>query len=387
MSLAAPAAPTAPAQPVADLADLAAQVQRNCDIADARHGAELTLCTYLLQMREFFRWERGLALGCALPRAEVGQWIAEREARWEALEGEPFAPLRLGPAADVGGKHRMGSAAGADLLDPFDADAVNARLAGRGLVYGAGWVSGPRGARPVFFLAALVSRGERAGLAVLQAGAEHARTLLAPPAALAGAGAGPVLLRRESMARWCWERTEAFALRPQPGGALHAMIEHYGLDRDFLAALPRWLDDQCELALLHELGEHRVGAWLGPAWAALREALDDPRAHARAGALRDQLADLTCTLPALIERAEPGPLHAWFAGYDGARLALFPSLADGYAAWRGGDRGATLRERVAAGRSHFEVLARSLLAMRADQGPQAAGRITECLLGAGNVRN
>ena len=31
-------------------------VQRNCHIADARHAREMTLCTYLLEMREFFRW-------------------------------------------------------------------------------------------------------------------------------------------------------------------------------------------------------------------------------------------------------------------------------------------------------------------------------------------
>ena len=35
-------------------------VQTNCHIADARHAQDLSLCTFLLQMREFHRWERGL---------------------------------------------------------------------------------------------------------------------------------------------------------------------------------------------------------------------------------------------------------------------------------------------------------------------------------------
>ena len=50
------------------LAGLAAAVQTNCHIADARHAADMTLCIYLLQMREFHRWERGLPFGAALAR-------------------------------------------------------------------------------------------------------------------------------------------------------------------------------------------------------------------------------------------------------------------------------------------------------------------------------
>ena len=51
---------------------LIAAVQTNCHIADARHAADMTLCTYLLQMREFHRWERGLGFAATLARDEVG---------------------------------------------------------------------------------------------------------------------------------------------------------------------------------------------------------------------------------------------------------------------------------------------------------------------------
>jgi len=47
-------------------------VQANCDVSDARHARNMTLCTYLLEMRELFRWERGAALTAPLPRADVG---------------------------------------------------------------------------------------------------------------------------------------------------------------------------------------------------------------------------------------------------------------------------------------------------------------------------
>ena len=54
-------------------------VQHNCDIADARHGADYGMCTYLLKMRELYRWEQGLAFDAHLPKEAVGDWLVERE--------------------------------------------------------------------------------------------------------------------------------------------------------------------------------------------------------------------------------------------------------------------------------------------------------------------
>lgn len=360
----------------ATLEALVAAVQRNCHIADARHAAAMTMCTYLLQMREFFRWEHGIALGATLPREAVGAWLAEREALWETLAHEEYRPLPL-PGA---------GAASGGFADPFDAEAVNAALAPASLLYGAGLVGSER---PVFFVAELHSRSERDGLTVLQTGRERARTLAAPPAALTGGGAGPIVLRRESMARWCWERTEAHAMRPRPEGALHAMLTHYGLAHDFAAALPRWLDDQCETAVLHECGEHRLGRRWGSRWDELRAAVASHGPRAAAGealvrALRDQLADLGTTLPALLARAPAGgrgPLHAWFAGYEGLREASFPALAAGYRAWRGGDGGRLLREQCAHGVRHFEALAAALL--EEGPAPRRAAELARFLAPAG----
>ena len=69
----------------APAAPLVAAVQTNCHIADARHATDLSLCNFLLQMREFYRWEQGLPFGAALPRDAVGAWLAEREALWAEL--------------------------------------------------------------------------------------------------------------------------------------------------------------------------------------------------------------------------------------------------------------------------------------------------------------
>jgi hypothetical protein len=334
---------------------LVRSVQANCDIADARHAADLTLCTYLLQMREFFRWERGLPFGAALARAEVGAWIAEREALWQRCEAAAFEPLRVPGAAQA--------------LDPFDVDAVNERLAPLGLLYGAGLVDD---SRPVFFLALRHAVGQREGLRVHQAGRELARGLAAPPAALAGADDGPVVLRREALARVGWERYEAFALRPQPGSAFAAVVKAYGFDAGFDTALPRWLDEHSEVALLHELGEHRIGRLLGARWPALRQALPSRRARLAATALRDQLADLGTTLPTLLERGADASLHAWFAAYDGVREALFPDFPLAYRAWRDGDGGRSLRHAIEHGRSHFTALAQRALDLHDRHAPVAA---------------
>jgi hypothetical protein len=348
--------------PAAPAPAFTAAVQRLADIADARHAGELTMCSYLLQMREFFRWQAGLPLTQPLAREAVGPWIAAREALWHGLEGEAFAALPPFDAAGGGG------------WDPFDEAAVNTALGSQGWLYGAGRIGAREGGRPVFFLAALERRRECGGLQVLEAGREVARGLAAPPVALTGAGAGPIVVRREALARWGWQGYETHSLRRAEASAWHAVAAHYRMDDEgFEAALPRWLDDQVEIAVLHELGEHRVGLWLGAAWTAMRQALPDRRGELHAVAVRDHLADLTSTLPVLLERGDAGPLHAWFASFDGVRAALFPRLAAAYGTWRRGAGLAALHEAVLAGREHFEGLAGRVLRAAGDScAPTAA---------------
>ena len=68
-------------------------VRANCDIADARHASDYTLCVYLLRMREYFRWENNLPFNQKLPHGELTEWLSCRESRWESLQHRDFEKI------------------------------------------------------------------------------------------------------------------------------------------------------------------------------------------------------------------------------------------------------------------------------------------------------
>lgn len=348
------------------LAALVDAVQTNCHIADARHAADLSLCIYLLQMREFYRWEHGHAFDAALDRDDVGRWLGRRETLWSELEGQPFVQLPFG------GRR----------FDPFDADALNAELSAQGLYYGAGLAAADR---PGFFLA----QRHRVqccddGLVLQVCEREHARGLFAPPAALQNGQT--IVLRRESLARWLWEKFEAFSLR-RADGPFKALADAYGLTDGaaFVAALPQLVDDQCDTLVLHELGEHRAGRWLEPGWAAMRLALERRRTDLHVRAVRDHIADLEVTLPVLLHQGATKAMHFWFANYEGVRERMFPSLTTAYAAWQGGDSGRALSRAASAGAAHFRVLAEQVLDLHARLGSRAGPAIDRLLIAPQSV--
>src|SRR5512134_3170317 len=105
-----------------NLPGLAEAVQRNCDISDARFAGDYGMCTFLLKMREFYRWENELPFGRALPKDELGEWLKSREQDWSRIEAAEFATLPLTSRQ----------------LAPSEAAAANRELLPQGGVYGAG---------------------------------------------------------------------------------------------------------------------------------------------------------------------------------------------------------------------------------------------------------
>jgi hypothetical protein len=332
-------------------------VQTNCHIADARHAGDLTLCTYLLEMREFYRWEHGTGFTEQPPRAQIGAWIAEREALWESLAEADFQPLPIDDS-------RFG---------PFDSAAINEALAPHGLVYGAGI---ERFGKPQFFLGELKRLERRRGLQILVAGREYARNLAAAPATLQDT---TIQLRQESLRRWLWEKFEAWGVK-KPGGALHATLLAYGFDLDPQAALARMADAESETLILHELGEFEAGLLLGGEWRDMCAGFTRRRTELVARALRDNLADCLVTLPTLLDRGAAASIHFWMSNFDGLRRELAPGLAHAYAAWCEGDQG-PLAAAVDLGRVRCRDLCDRALALHRCRGADAQGAI-EALVGA-----
>lgn len=335
-----------------DLSSLRNTVQRNCHISDALHARNYTLCTYLLKMREFYRWEKGFPFDVSLPKDDLGDWITEREALWERLEIDRFEPLRLDQ----------------NEIDPFETSAINQELTAQGLVYSGGYGGY---AAPHFFLADLLRAERREGLPVLIAGREHARDMAAPPAMLLD---GTLFIRRESMRRMLWEKIEEWRWKQHQDAMARAMAL-YDFDTDFEQALEQMTDNEVESALLHEIGEWRAEALLGEDWPALLLAVSGSRGEIVARAVRDHLADCISTLPTLLEQENAAGLHFYFANFKGMRRELFPELSEAYQRWVEGDRLQGLRAMVLQGAERWAKTAMHVLQLHRENPESCAEKI------------
>lgn len=325
-------------------------VQRNCDIVDARHGSDYGICTYLLKMRELYRWQHGLPLGARLEKDDVGDWLTRREAHLEALEQEAFTELV------VDGRS----------IDPFDAESVNAALGPRALVYSAGLVDG---ARPQFFLAELENE-QRAetGFLLRVSGRELARCLNAPPAMTRGSS---IFLRRESLRRYLWEKYESW-LWNRPQNAMARAIAYYPFDSALDDALDAMTNAEMAVIEAHERGEHQAGLDLGEAWEAMLFDLTLSPAELMARAVRDNLADCSHTLPMLMQEGREPSLHLLIGNLGAMRKQLFPALQLAYGNWlASGEKTAFVRP-IEEGVEHWLGLARRMLALHRRHGSEAA---------------
>ncbi len=349
-----------PPRPI-DLAPLVDAVQKNCDISDAQHAGDLTLCTFLLKMRELYRWEHDLPFSHDLPKSEVGSWMNAREQRWEAIGANPFELLPL-----------PGGAA-----DPFAVAAANRQLAPHGLVYSGGY---GRFCKPHFFLGRLLREESRDGHRIYVSSCEYARDLDAPPGMMLE---GTLFVRTEALRRWLWERYEEWRWNRR-NEAMGRAVAGYGFEQDTDSALAAMTECETEKVILHELGEARAGEELGGAWESLLGGLLGTRGEIMLRAVRDLLADCLTTLPGLLERGNAAAIHFYFANLVGMRRKLFPALIAEYRDWlvSGSPRGL---ERIAGkGCEHWRRLACDMLDLHVQRG-DAAGAWIEQLMESESV--
>lgn len=337
-----------------NLEHLRAAVQRNCDVSDALFARNYTMCTYLLKMREYFRWDQGYGLTDALSGAAVGEWVEHREQLWESLAWQDYGCLPVEP----------------HCYDPFDNEAINRALIPEGLIYSGGY--GGFG-KPHFFLGQLLSVEQRADLMFYVSSCEYARDLTAPPAMIQGKH---VFIRRESLRRSIWELIEEWRWTRHQGPMAY-VGDHYALDDDAQAALERITDDQVTTVVLHEIGEAAVGQQLGEAWEQMLVGLAGLPAELIARAVRDHFADCLVTLPKLLENDEVPSIHFYFAGLRGLRRQLFPEAVSAYEQWVSEGSQAPLQTAVRDGKGRFGALAQAMLDLRCQDSRGTARAIEE----------
>jgi len=338
--------------PPLEIGPLISAVQKNCDISDAQHAGDLTLCTFLLKMRELYRWEHDIPLSQDMPKAEVGNWMNSREHLWEEIETAPFEPLPLAEGT----------------ADPFAVAAVNRQLAPRGLVYSGGY---GRFCKPHFFLGSLLREEERHGHRIFVSACEYARDLDAPPGMMLD---GTIFVRTEALRRWLWERYEEWRWSRR-NEAMGRAVASYDFEQDSEAALQAMTESETESVILHELGEAKVGEELGSAWESLLADLMRSRGEIMARAVRDLYADCATTLPGLLQRQNPAAIHFYFANLVGMRRKLFPALAAGYRDWLDNGSLAGLERAAGNGREHWRNLACEMLELHARLGEKAGDKI------------
>jgi len=296
-----------------NIGNIISTVQHNCHISDARYAGNYTMCIFLLKMREFYRWENDIALTAPMPRAEIGDWLVERENTWNQIEETDYQPLEL-----------LGEA-----IDPFEARRINEALVPQGMVYSSGYGLHQK---PHFFIGQLESVEKRGELTIYVSSCEYARDLVAPPAMMRD---NTVFIRQESLRRYLWERIEGWQFnksnRQTPMGRA---LELYGYNQDQVdTVLDRMTRDETEVVILHEFGEAEAGKLLGGEWEKMLATFPSSKVEFMARASRDLLADCLSTLPELIATGNEASLHFHFANMTGLRKLLYPELYIAYEAW------------------------------------------------------
>lgn len=320
-------------------------VQTNCHVSDAIYAGNYSMCTFLLKMREFYRWENQLSFSEALARDDIGNWLVEREQHWQTIESDNFGLIPL---------------AGRDC-DPFDADLINKELLPLGYVYSSGY--GIFG-KPHFFIGKLVRQEKHDDINVLISSCEYARDLVAPPAMARG---DTIFIRQESITRFLWERIEEWRWSKNTDTPMARAIACYGKDKDKDIDIDTLLfpmtENEIEIMLLHEFGEVHAGKLLGPEWEQMLSSVSGTKAEFMVRALRDNLADCLSTLPGLIESNNHASLHLFFANFNGLRKFLFPEAGKSYQRWHTDGAIQPLRKLVSSAKNDILGKARATLSL------------------------
>ncbi len=319
---------------------LCEDVQHNCNITDAKHAGNFTMCVYLMKMREYCRWDKGYSCADNLSKDEVGEWVTQREQLWDGLEKKTFKPIEIGESK----------------FDPFDTDAINSSLEPHGMVY-----SGGMGVRcvPHFFLGKLDQTKSYDDCQVVISSEECARDLGSPPAMTLD---DKIFIRKESIRRMLWEKLQEWQWHRIDNAASRAFSFY-----DFKDNLDLALDQMTEVELcsiiLHEQGEIKTARILGEQWKQLLAGVSNNRLELMLRAVKDFYADSISTLPFLIGENKEASIHFYAANMNPIRKQFCPSFLNVYQQWCEDGNSMRLQDWVAGSAEYWADICHQVLNM------------------------
>ncbi|MHC1728157.1 MAG: Sfum_1244 family protein [Syntrophobacteraceae bacterium] len=303
-----------------EISDLQRQVQKNCDISDARHAGVYSLCGLLLRMRDLYKWEHRMVPWQEPEPADLMGWMEEREQYWEEILEEEIAPVALG----------------GELFDPYDMAGLNVRLRPLGLVYGAGYGIGMK---PTFFLAECAESSSVGGLRIDVVNRELARDIFMTPAMRQGE---QIFARRSCMLFFLWDHI--FEALPSARKALDFGLARYGVSLDeirrnaarFGDLLERIAGRELETWVYHEIGEVLETGFDRGLWQEMVSAYANTPVEIFARVLKDVLADTHSEgLLGYIVRNRIESSLGFYAAFQRAiSRAVFPEIREAFLRFR-----------------------------------------------------
>ena len=339
-----------------EITEISRQVQKNCDISDAQHAGALSMCSFLLLIRNFLKWENGSEPWEEGESSVVTEWIGEKEDLWSEMTETPYG------AISIKGSER----------DAFALEEINSVLAEDGLLYGAGYAGGMK---PTFFLGRLEKRERVNGISVYTLGHELARDMLGAPALRQH---HRIYLRRECARFFVWDRLFEKVTAKKPA-ALFALNE-FGVHD--LEGMRRHLDvvveQQVRLMLHHEIGECGQEDH-DEVFKELLAAYPLTPIERFVRALRDVLADThpQGTLGYLVESRNSGALGLYVSFIDGFARSLFPEIARAFLDFLSNRDWSVVAETRVKARAKLENMARDLsdfASKRSELGDESVGK-------------
>lgn len=310
------------------------QVQHNCNLSDAQYAGNYSMCTFLLKMREYYRWENKLNFSSKMSQNEIGDWLIKREQHWSEIAEHNYQPIRL--SKEYG---------------PYETNKINQELISKGYVYSSG--VGVFG-KPYFFIGKLVEVKQQNNFNIYISSIELARDLVAPPAMSLD---NNIFIRQESMRRFIWERIEEWRLNKIKTGPMKNVLAELSDLENIEPILDKLVESETETMILHELGEIKAGKQLDSNWHMLINDMSGSKAEFFLRAVRDILADCLVTLPSLLEKEKNLSMHFYFANYTGLRKHLFPELRQAYELWVDNKKTSTMSSMICSGIDRWQKIA------------------------------